>query len=138
MLVASTLQHNLNNSKEHTEKCVCHSHLNIKSTSTACTGCPVHIGVVLSDEFDPIHHLDGQQYHDVLDGKSRARDSVQWVVHKGDLVPASEPLRKNIYILRWLTQISSPTGSVTLVLSRDHAASPAKQFSQTGNPSPNH
>jgi len=136
MLVACTLQHSLSNSKEQTEKCVCHSRPVVSLIGTACTGCPVHIGVVLSDKFNPTCHLESQQYHDVLDGKSRARDSVQWVVLKGDLIPASEPLRKNVCILRRLTQISSPVGSVTLVLSRADQASPARHFSQTGNSRP--
>lgn len=116
----------------HAEECTCHSYEN--AIVSTCAQCPCHIGVALSEEFQPDQHLTSQRYHDVLDGTSRAKESVQWVIHKGDMVPLSEQLRKSVKILRRLTPASSPIGTVTVVLSKANEANPAKHFSQTGNP----
>ncbi|KAK0613572.1 hypothetical protein B0T14DRAFT_569602 [Immersiella caudata] len=59
------------------------------------------------------------------------KDSVQWVIHKGDMVPLPEPLRKSVKVLRRLTPTSSPVGTVTVAMSKASEEIPAKHFFQT-------
>jgi len=132
--MVTALQQTESASEPHAEGCTRRSHQDF--TISACLPCPCHIGVALSDEFNPYHHLPDQQYDDDIDGTSRARNSVRWVAHKGDMVPLSGPFRKIISVIRRLTPTGSSAGTVTVVLSMADGTSPARHFSQTGTDLP--
>ncbi|KAK0641396.1 hypothetical protein B0T16DRAFT_419768 [Cercophora newfieldiana] len=101
------------------------------STATACTQSPFHIGIVLSDEFDPDRHLATQRYNDTLYGTSRAKDCVQWVVHKGDMVSTSDITCRNTTILRRLTQFSRLSGTVKVIVAKADDADTLERYSET-------
>jgi hypothetical protein len=93
-----------------------------------CVRCPFHIGVVAAKRFAPYHHLQEQKYTDSFDNIHRAKDHIQWVLAKGDLIPV-EGIVKTVTVIQKLKPTSKKTGRVIIVTSEsDDARGPSSHF----------
>jgi len=80
--------------------------------------CPFHIGVVLSTRYMSFDHDPPQKYTDTFDGVDRAKDHIQWVVTKGDLVAYKNGIEERVKITRKLSPDGSLNGRIVVVASR--------------------
>ncbi|KAI0415867.1 hypothetical protein F5X98DRAFT_376248 [Xylaria grammica] len=78
---------------------------------------PYHIGIVLAERFARYAHEEWQRYDDSLDGVSRAKDHIKWVVAKGDLVTPHEQIAKKVKIVHKITPRGKKAGRVRVILS---------------------
>ncbi|GAB1320805.1 Heat shock 70 kDa protein 12B [Madurella fahalii] len=79
--------------------------------------CPFHIGVVLSTRYTSYDHDLRQKYTDTFDGVNRAKDHIQWVVARGDLV-TMEGIKERVKITRKFSPHGSLNGQINVVVSR--------------------
>jgi len=98
-----------------------------------CIQCPYHIGVVLSPRFAQYEHREVQRYTDTFDGSERARDTIQWVVARGDLVEADKAIEKKLRIVRKMTSSGNQVGTVTVLTSAfDGKGEPPRLYAKQG------
>jgi len=99
--------------------------------------CPFHIGVVAAERFVAYEHRRSQSYVDSFDKERRARDNIDWVVAKGDLIDPDEGIRTTLRLVRKTNPTGNKTGSVVIVTSRhgEMQQEPAK-LKDKGTPSP--
>lgn len=79
--------------------------------------CPFHIGVVLSTRYTSYDHDLRQKYTDTFDRVDRAKDHIQWVVARGDLV-TMEGIKERVKIARKFSPHGSLNGQINVVVSR--------------------
>jgi hypothetical protein len=98
----------------------------------ACVKCPYHIGVVASKNFTVYDHEKSQMYTDTFDNTRRAKDHINWIISKGDLVPQKEGISKAIKVIHKLSRNGSKTGAVTLIFSQaDGLGNPPSQLQES-------
>ena len=103
--------------------------------------CYYSFGVIISKHFSLYDHRAEQRYTDSLDGIARARDHIEWVVLRGDLIVCDEPTEKTVRLVRKLTQNTKRAGRVTIVLSaaddeRQRLSPADRKFSSPHEPLP--
>ncbi len=81
------------------------------------TQCPIYIGVVLATHFKDYDHEASQRYTDSFDGIDRAKDSIKWVVQRGDLVTEAAGIQRTLKIIKKMTPTGNQRGSVIVVTS---------------------
>ncbi|KAK0638697.1 hypothetical protein B0T16DRAFT_229240 [Cercophora newfieldiana] len=86
------------------------------------TPCPVHIGVVLATGYTSFDHDPKQRYKDTFDKTDRAKDHIQWIVTKGDLVTYADGIRKRVKINTKFSLDGSTNGQINVVTSRHEGA----------------
>ena len=79
--------------------------------------CPRSIGIVLSKKFALYNHEETQRYPDPFDRVQRARDVVEWVIHKGDMIKCDEITEKTVKLVRKVKPDGIQTGKLTIVTS---------------------
>lgn len=90
--------------------------------------CPFHIGVVLATRYTSFDHELRQKYKDTFDGVDRAKDHIQWVVARGDLV-TTDGITERVKITRKFLPGGSLTGQINVVVSRcDGPRKPPSRF----------
>jgi len=82
-----------------------------------CFECPFHIGVLIAVEFKEHEHQENQAYIDMFDRRRRARNHIEWIAAKGDLITHDEPFEKTIKIMRKTTENARLTGSISVIVS---------------------
>ncbi|KAK4169554.1 hypothetical protein QBC43DRAFT_375362 [Cladorrhinum sp. PSN259] len=80
--------------------------------------CPYSLGVKASTDFAPYDHAEAQEYRDVLDGKMRARNHIDWFAFKGDLIEHDSAETKTVNLIRKFVQDGSRVGRVIIVCSK--------------------
>lgn len=83
-----------------------------------CFECPFHIGIVVAVDFKSYEHSDNQAFIGMFDRRRLARDHVEWLAAKGDLIAPSEGIDKTIRIARKMALEARLTGSVNIVISK--------------------
>jgi hypothetical protein len=88
---------------------------------SSCIKCPIHIGIVISQQFKEFDHKDGQKYTDSFENKPRARGAIKWLIAKGDLVEHNRGIEKSIKVIKKLAPTSPKSGGVFIIAtSRDN------------------
>ncbi|KAJ8121543.1 hypothetical protein ONZ43_g2029 [Nemania bipapillata] len=85
----------------------------------ANSSAPYHIGVVLAERFASYLHEEQQRYADSFDGVYRAKDHINWVIAKGDLVTPDEMIEKKLKIFHKINPQGKKAGRIIVVIS-DH------------------
>ncbi|KPM41797.1 hypothetical protein AK830_g4680 [Neonectria ditissima] len=86
-----------------------------------CKECPFHIGVVLAERWTVHKHELSQHYTDAFDKVSRAKESIKWLVAKGDLITQDEGIETTQSIVKKLSSNGNRAGTVTLVFAEFEA-----------------
>jgi len=82
-----------------------------------CSECRFNIGVPLAVRFRDFEHAAHQAYTDPFDGNIRAKDHIQWLAAKGDLIAPNEGISKSVKFTRKIALDARLTGSIYIVFS---------------------
>jgi hypothetical protein len=81
-----------------------------------CVPCPFHIGVVVARPYRIYNHDNRQKYTDTFDSAERAKDNVNWIIRKGDLITQDTEAVTRLKLVRRIAAKEPKTGGTIFIV----------------------